>query len=211
MMKKVEKVSILPLSSLCFHGNSGQMMWLFPWKQLTMVAVMFVVLCEGLQAPPVSDHCLSDQGCTSHHLRLLHTITHYFTPLHVTLDHFIPLHATSHHYTILQTTSDHYTPLHVTSDHFRPLQISSHHFTPLHTTSNHVRLLFSLFNLSVSPVESSLQAALHQSVFLSAMSPQPGRDLSLCWEQHSKLLPGVAGVHAKTVQQWSIEQVCLYV
>lgn len=181
MMKKVEKVSILPLSSLCFHGNSGQMMWLFPWKQLTMVAVMFVVLCEGLQAPPVSDHCLSDQGCTSHHLRLLHTITHYFTPLHVT------------------------------SDHFRPLQISSHHFTPLHTTSNHVRLLFSLFNLSVSPVESSLQAALHQSVFLSAMSPQPGRDLSLCWEQHSKLLPGVAGVHAKTVQQWSIEQVCLYV
>ncbi|XP_010745123.2 lethal(3)malignant brain tumor-like protein 4 isoform X1 [Larimichthys crocea] len=58
-----------------------------------------------------------------------------------------------------------------------------------------------------SPVESSLQAALHQSVFLSAMSPQPGRDLSLCWEQHSKLLPGVAGVHAKTVQQWSIEQV----
>ncbi|TKS87295.1 Lethal(3)malignant brain tumor-like protein 4 [Collichthys lucidus] len=53
-----------------------------------------------------------------------------------------------------------------------------------------------------SPVESSLQAALHQSVFLSAMSPQPGRDLSLCWEQHSKLLPGVAGVHAKTVSDF---------
>ncbi|TKS87297.1 Transmembrane protein 200C [Collichthys lucidus] len=50
--------------------------------------------------------------------------------------------------------------------------------------------------------ESSLQAALHQSVFLSAMSPQPGRDLSLCWEQHSKLLPGVAGVHAKTVSDF---------
>ncbi|XP_071340304.1 lethal(3)malignant brain tumor-like protein 4 isoform X2 [Trachinotus anak] len=55
--------------------------------------------------------------------------------------------------------------------------------------------------------ESSLQAALHQSVFLSAMSAQPGRDLSLCWEQHRKLLPGVAGVHAETVQHWSVQQV----
>ncbi len=61
--------------------------------------------------------------------------------------------------------------------------------------------------LSVSLPESSLQAALHQSVFLSAMSAQPGRDLSLCWEQHRKLLPGVAGVHAETVQHWSVQQV----
>ncbi|XP_029978835.1 lethal(3)malignant brain tumor-like protein 4 isoform X2 [Sphaeramia orbicularis] len=55
--------------------------------------------------------------------------------------------------------------------------------------------------------ESSLQAALHQSVFLSAMSAQPGRDLSLCWEQHRKLLPGVIGVHADAVQHWSVQQV----
>ncbi|KAM9337298.1 lethal(3)malignant brain tumor-like protein 4 [Symphorus nematophorus] len=55
--------------------------------------------------------------------------------------------------------------------------------------------------------ESSLQAVLHQSVFLSAMSAQPGRDLSLCWEQHRKLLPGVSGVHAETVQHWSVQQV----
>uniref|UniRef100_A0A8C4DQG4 L3MBTL histone methyl-lysine binding protein 4 n=1 Tax=Dicentrarchus labrax TaxID=13489 RepID=A0A8C4DQG4_DICLA len=61
---------------------------------------------------------------------------------------------------------------------------------------------------ALSPAaESSLQAALHQSVFLSAMSAQPGRDLSLCWEQHRKLLPGVAGVHAETVQHWSVQQV----
>ncbi|XP_037552980.1 lethal(3)malignant brain tumor-like protein 4 [Nematolebias whitei] len=39
------------------------------------------------------------------------------------------------------------------------------------------------------------------------MSPQPGRDLSLCWEQHRKLLPGVAKVHADAVQCWSIQQV----
>ncbi|CAJ1081602.1 lethal(3)malignant brain tumor-like protein 4 isoform X3 [Xyrichtys novacula] len=55
--------------------------------------------------------------------------------------------------------------------------------------------------------ESSLQAALHQSVFLSAMSAQPGRDLSLCWEQHRKLLPGVLGVQAESVKQWSVQQV----
>nr|XP_046227540.1 lethal(3)malignant brain tumor-like protein 4 isoform X2 [Scatophagus argus] len=60
---------------------------------------------------------------------------------------------------------------------------------------------------ALSPAETSLQAALHQSVFLSAMSAQPGRDLSLCWEQHRKLLPGIAGVHADTVQQWSVQQV----
>uniref|UniRef100_A0A3Q2CBD5 Uncharacterized protein n=1 Tax=Cyprinodon variegatus TaxID=28743 RepID=A0A3Q2CBD5_CYPVA len=53
----------------------------------------------------------------------------------------------------------------------------------------------------------SLQAALHQSVFLSAMSPQPGRDLSLCWEQHRKLLPGVARIPADAVQCWSVQQV----
>ncbi|XP_061569044.1 lethal(3)malignant brain tumor-like protein 4 isoform X2 [Cololabis saira] len=58
-----------------------------------------------------------------------------------------------------------------------------------------------------SGTESSLQAVLHQSVFLSAMSAQPGRDLSLCWEQHRKLLPGVRGVHADTVQHWSVQQV----
>uniref|UniRef100_A0AAQ6AH40 SAM domain-containing protein n=1 Tax=Amphiprion ocellaris TaxID=80972 RepID=A0AAQ6AH40_AMPOC len=55
--------------------------------------------------------------------------------------------------------------------------------------------------------EPSLQAALHQSVFLSALSAQPGRDLSLCWEQHRKLLPAVAGVHAHSVQHWSVQQV----
>nr|XP_033494067.1 lethal(3)malignant brain tumor-like protein 4 isoform X2 [Epinephelus lanceolatus] len=60
---------------------------------------------------------------------------------------------------------------------------------------------------ALGPAESSLQAALHQSVFLSAMSAQPGRDLSLCWEQHRKLLPGVAGVQAETVQHWSVQQV----
>ncbi|XP_042336899.1 lethal(3)malignant brain tumor-like protein 1, partial [Plectropomus leopardus] len=43
------------------------------------------------------------------------------------------------------------------------------------------------------------------------MSAQPGRDLSLCWEQHRKLLPGVAGVHAETVQHWSVQQVSDFV
>uniref|UniRef100_A0A667XD84 SAM domain-containing protein n=1 Tax=Myripristis murdjan TaxID=586833 RepID=A0A667XD84_9TELE len=69
-------------------------------------------------------------------------------------------------------------------------------------------------SLPVSPPaapESSLQAALHQSVFLSAMSAQPGRDLSLCWEQHRKLLPGVAGLHATAVQGWSVQQVSEFI
>uniref|UniRef100_A0A8B9K4P0 L3MBTL histone methyl-lysine binding protein 4 n=1 Tax=Astyanax mexicanus TaxID=7994 RepID=A0A8B9K4P0_ASTMX len=53
----------------------------------------------------------------------------------------------------------------------------------------------------------SLQQALHQSVFLSAMSAHPGRDLPLCWEQHCKLLPGVAGVQASRVADWTVQEV----
>ncbi|XP_008400398.1 lethal(3)malignant brain tumor-like protein 4 isoform X2 [Poecilia reticulata] len=63
---------------------------------------------------------------------------------------------------------------------------------------------------TISP-ESSLQAVLHQSVFLSAMSAQPGRDLSLCWEQHRKLLPGVARFHADAVRRWTVQQVSDFV
>lgn len=59
--------------------------------------------------------------------------------------------------------------------------------------------------------DSSLQAALHQSVFLSAMSARPGRDLPLCWEQHCKLLPGLEGLSASNVALWSTEQVCEFV
>ncbi|XP_035475580.1 lethal(3)malignant brain tumor-like protein 4 isoform X3 [Scophthalmus maximus] len=59
--------------------------------------------------------------------------------------------------------------------------------------------------------ESSLQAVLHHSVFLSAMSPQPGRDLSLCWEQHGKLLPGVEGVQRERVRHWTVQQVSDFV
>uniref|UniRef100_A0A8C1M2Z9 L3MBTL histone methyl-lysine binding protein 4 n=1 Tax=Cyprinus carpio TaxID=7962 RepID=A0A8C1M2Z9_CYPCA len=57
----------------------------------------------------------------------------------------------------------------------------------------------------------SLQQALHQSVFLSAMSAHPSRDLPLCWEQHCKLLPGVAGVQASRVSHWTVEEVADFI
>uniref|UniRef100_A0AAY5KBM7 SAM domain-containing protein n=1 Tax=Esox lucius TaxID=8010 RepID=A0AAY5KBM7_ESOLU len=57
----------------------------------------------------------------------------------------------------------------------------------------------------------SLQQALHQSVFLSAMSAHPGRDLPLCWEQHCKLLPGVAGVQAGRVAHWTVDEVADFI
>ncbi|MGH0155741.1 UNVERIFIED_CONTAM: hypothetical protein FKN15_032839 [Acipenser sinensis] len=52
----------------------------------------------------------------------------------------------------------------------------------------------------------NMQQALHQSVFLSAMSAQPNRDLPLCWEQHCKLLPGVARVQASRVAHWTADE-----
>ncbi|XP_067290860.1 lethal(3)malignant brain tumor-like protein 4 isoform X2 [Pseudorasbora parva] len=57
----------------------------------------------------------------------------------------------------------------------------------------------------------SLQQALHQSVFLSAMSAHPSRDLPLCWDQHCKLLPGVAGVQASRVTHWTVEEVADFI
>uniref|UniRef100_A0A667XTK5 L3MBTL histone methyl-lysine binding protein 1 n=1 Tax=Myripristis murdjan TaxID=586833 RepID=A0A667XTK5_9TELE len=38
-------------------------------------------------------------------------------------------------------------------------------------------------------------------------SGQSDRTLSLCWEQHCKLLPGVQGIHASQVAAWSVEEV----
>ncbi|XP_025061187.1 lethal(3)malignant brain tumor-like protein 1 isoform X2 [Alligator sinensis] len=37
------------------------------------------------------------------------------------------------------------------------------------------------------------------------------RSLSLCWEQHCKLLPGVAGITAATVAKWTIDEVFSFV
>ncbi|XP_067888227.1 lethal(3)malignant brain tumor-like protein 4 isoform X2 [Heterodontus francisci] len=57
----------------------------------------------------------------------------------------------------------------------------------------------------------SMQQALHQSVFMSAMSAHPVRDLPLCWEQHCKLLPGVVNFQASKVSKWSIDEVANFV
>ncbi|XP_054553691.1 lethal(3)malignant brain tumor-like protein 1 isoform X1 [Talpa occidentalis] len=48
---------------------------------------------------------------------------------------------------------------------------------------------------------------MRQSLFMSALSAHPDRSLSVCWEQHCKLLPGVAGISASTVAKWTIDEV----
>uniref|UniRef100_A0A803T408 Lethal(3)malignant brain tumor-like protein 1 n=1 Tax=Anolis carolinensis TaxID=28377 RepID=A0A803T408_ANOCA len=52
---------------------------------------------------------------------------------------------------------------------------------------------------------------MHQSLFMSALSAHPDRSLSLCWEQHCKLLPGVAGITASTVAKWTTDEVFNFV
>ncbi|XP_064155739.1 lethal(3)malignant brain tumor-like protein 1 isoform X2 [Anguilla rostrata] len=49
--------------------------------------------------------------------------------------------------------------------------------------------------------------AVYPSLFMSALSAHPDRSLSLCWEQHCKLLPGVAGIHSSKVAGWTVEEV----
>ncbi|KAJ8268028.1 hypothetical protein COCON_G00132000 [Conger conger] len=56
----------------------------------------------------------------------------------------------------------------------------------------------------------SLERALHQSVFLSAPA-EPGCELTLCWEQHCKLLPGVEREPASRVEHWTVEEVASFI
>uniref|UniRef100_A0A8C2ITC5 L3MBTL histone methyl-lysine binding protein 3 n=1 Tax=Cyprinus carpio TaxID=7962 RepID=A0A8C2ITC5_CYPCA len=51
----------------------------------------------------------------------------------------------------------------------------------------------------------TLQQALHQSVFMPCSSPSPS--MPHCWDQHSKLLPTVAGITASKVAVWSVDEV----
>ncbi|XP_072259828.1 lethal(3)malignant brain tumor-like protein 1 isoform X2 [Pyxicephalus adspersus] len=59
--------------------------------------------------------------------------------------------------------------------------------------------------------QDSFQDTVHQSLFMSALSVHPDRALAHCWEQHCRLLPGVAGISASTVSKWSTEEVFTFV
>ncbi|KAK2885981.1 hypothetical protein Q8A67_016818 [Cirrhinus molitorella] len=48
---------------------------------------------------------------------------------------------------------------------------------------------------------------MYSSLFMTAFTANSDRTLSLCWEQHCKLLPGVAGIHAGQVSTWTIDEV----
>lgn len=63
---------------------------------------------------------------------------------------------------------------------------------------------------AISPQE-SLQNGVHNSVFKSAMATTPNPDVSLCWEQHVKLLPGIHRLKGSDVAKWNIEQVAAFV
>ncbi|KAG7472587.1 hypothetical protein MATL_G00110290 [Megalops atlanticus] len=55
--------------------------------------------------------------------------------------------------------------------------------------------------------QSMAAEGVYPSLFMSALSAHPDRSLSLCWEQHCKLLPGVAGIHASKVATWTVDEV----
>ncbi|ROL44021.1 Lethal(3)malignant brain tumor-like protein 3 [Anabarilius grahami] len=57
--------------------------------------------------------------------------------------------------------------------------------------------------------ELTLQQALHQSVFMPCSSPSPS--MPHCWDQHSKLLPTVAGITASKVAAWSVDEVIEFI
>uniref|UniRef100_S4RBD1 L3MBTL histone methyl-lysine binding protein 1b n=1 Tax=Petromyzon marinus TaxID=7757 RepID=S4RBD1_PETMA len=52
---------------------------------------------------------------------------------------------------------------------------------------------------------------LQQSMFLSALSPNPARSLPLFWEQHCQILPQVAGITACHVSKWGVDEVAKFI
>ena len=46
---------------------------------------------------------------------------------------------------------------------------------------------------------------------MSSMIATPRNEQPLCWDQHSKLLPGVSGVAGNDVTKWNIEDVAAFV
>uniref|UniRef100_A0A8C9V5W2 L3MBTL histone methyl-lysine binding protein 3 n=1 Tax=Scleropages formosus TaxID=113540 RepID=A0A8C9V5W2_SCLFO len=68
---------------------------------------------------------------------------------------------------------------------------------------------FSNSNWTRRQCNSILQQALHQSVFMPCSSPSASAPF--CWDQHSKLLPTVAGITASKVAEWSVEQVTHFI
>uniref|UniRef100_A0A8C2ITA4 L3MBTL histone methyl-lysine binding protein 3 n=1 Tax=Cyprinus carpio TaxID=7962 RepID=A0A8C2ITA4_CYPCA len=58
-------------------------------------------------------------------------------------------------------------------------------------------------------IKLTLQQALHQSVFMPCSSPSPS--MPHCWDQHSKLLPTVAGITASKVAVWSVDEVIEFI
>uniref|UniRef100_A0A8C7UJ52 L3MBTL histone methyl-lysine binding protein 3 n=1 Tax=Oncorhynchus mykiss TaxID=8022 RepID=A0A8C7UJ52_ONCMY len=58
--------------------------------------------------------------------------------------------------------------------------------------------------------ELTLQQALHQSVFMPCTSPSPSSS-PFCWDQHSKLLPTVAGITSSKVASWTVEEVIEFI
>ncbi|KAK6188158.1 hypothetical protein SNE40_004401 [Patella caerulea] len=57
----------------------------------------------------------------------------------------------------------------------------------------------------------SLYNGIHQSVFQTYSIPNPSRDLPLCWEQHSKLLPGVDQLQSNDISKWTLTDVANFI
>ncbi len=66
-------------------------------------------------------------------------------------------------------------------------------------------------NININNNNSQLHDGIHQSVFMSSMVPNPAKDLPLCWEQHSKLLPGVDQYKANDIALWNTTRVSEFV
>lgn len=64
-----------------------------------------------------------------------------------------------------------------------------------------------LLSLSEYSAEQAQQQVFQQPTFMASTSAHPFRDLALGWEQHRKLLPGVASIQVNKVAGWTVDEV----
>ncbi|XP_053563058.1 lethal(3)malignant brain tumor-like protein 3 isoform X2 [Bombina bombina] len=82
---------------------------------------------------------------------------------------------------------------------------------PKRSAHTYIRLQLVKQEMDGTDSELSLEQALHQSVFMTSLSSDPGHRIHLCWEQQCRLLPEVSSYTAQTVSKWNSEEVAKFV
>lgn len=61
-----------------------------------------------------------------------------------------------------------------------------------------------------SEKKNGIEEKVHESVF-NAPFTNPPKDVPLCWEHNTSIIPGLSSIKGSAVRQWSVNQVAKFV